>query len=407
MKIKLSILFAALFITVTNCTAQTEGKVNDLITTQSYQVGIGAKDILDTYLSQEKFKGEGITFLSISEKQKIGSRWSNIFQNQFSLSSSKDRADNESMLEATYNFFYGRYFSWQLPLFGGNLKLQAGPMADFGLGVLYNTRGKDMRSTQLFEVLAEMLGELRDGHVNLVASHDLGRNWSWYENYPTNLSDTLLRRYLDTDYKIASGLKYRILDDNIGYIRYESFSDAVGEGALDDILLHMILCQGIIIDIRGNGGGELTNTNMLASRFCNEKTLVGYIQHKTGKGHNDFSELKPRYVEPSSGVRWHKGVCVLTNRQVYSAANEFTMYMRAMPNVKIVGDHTGGGAGMPFSSSLPNGWIVRFSAVPAYDVNKQSGEFGVDPDYKVSISDADLAKGEDTIIEFARKLLAQ
>ena len=266
---------------------------------------------------------------------------------------------------------------------------------------------KDMRSTQLFEVLSEMLGELRDGHVNLVASHDLGRNWSWYENYPTNLSDTLLRRYLATDYKIASGLKYRILDDNIGYIRYESFSDAVGEGALDDILLHMILCQGIIIDIRGNGGGELTNTNMLASRFCNEKTLVGYIQHKTGKGHNDFSELKPRYVEPSSGVRWHKGVCVLTNRQVYSAANEFTMYMRAMPNVKIVGDHTGGGAGMPFSSSLPNGWIVRFSAVPAYDVNKQSGEFGVDPDYKVSISDADFAKGEDTIIEFARKLLAQ
>ena len=141
MKIKLSILFAALFLIVTNCTAQTEGKVNDLITTQSYQVGIGAKDILDTYLSQEKFKGEGITFLSISEKQKIGSRWSNIFQNQFSLSSSKDRADNESMLEATYNFFYGRYFSWQLPLFGGNLKLQAGPMADFGLGVLYNTRG--------------------------------------------------------------------------------------------------------------------------------------------------------------------------------------------------------------------------------------------------------------------------
>ena len=28
-----------------------------------------------------------------------------------------------SMVEATYNFFYGRYFSWQLPLFGGNLKL--------------------------------------------------------------------------------------------------------------------------------------------------------------------------------------------------------------------------------------------------------------------------------------------
>lgn len=266
---------------------------------------------------------------------------------------------------------------------------------------------KDMSSAQLFEVLTEMLGELRDGHVNLIASHNLGRNWSWFENYPTNFSDTLLRRYMGTDYRISSGLKYRILNDGIGYIRYESFSDPIGDGGLDDALIHMMLCQGLIIDIRGNGGGELTYADMLAARFCNSKTLVGYLQHKTGKGHSDFSELKPLYLEPSSGIRWQKPVCVLTNRHVYSAANEFAMYMRAMPNVKIVGDHTGGGAGMPFSSSLPNGWVVRFSAVPSYDVNKQSIEFGIDPDYKIDMTDSDFAKGEDTIIEFARRLLVQ
>lgn len=266
---------------------------------------------------------------------------------------------------------------------------------------------KDMSSAQLFEVLTEMLGELRDGHVNLIASHNLGRNWSWFENYPTNFSDTLLRRYMGTDYRISSGLKYRILNDGIGYIRYESFSDPIGDGGLDDALIHMMLCQGLIIDIRGNGGGELTYADMLAARFCNSKTLVGYLQHKTGKGHSDFSELKPRYLEPSSGIRWQKPVCVLTNRHVYSAANEFAMYMRAMPNVKIVGDHTGGGAGMPFSSSLPNGWVVRFSAVPSYDVNKQSIEFGIDPDYKIDMTDSDFAKGDDTIIEFARRLLVQ
>lgn len=265
----------------------------------------------------------------------------------------------------------------------------------------------DMRKAQLFEVLADMLSELRDGHVNLTASHDLARNWSWYENYPTNLSDTLLRRYMGTNYKIASGLKYCILDDHIGYIRYESFSNGIGDGNIDEILMDMILCQGIIIDIRGNGGGNLTNAEQLAARFCNEKTLVGYIQHKTGKGHSDFSALEPHYLEPSSGMRWQKPVCVLTNRHVYSAANEFTMYMKALPLVKIVGDHTGGGAGMPFSDVLPNGWVVRFSAVPAFDANKQSIEFGIDPDYNVQMSDADFQRGEDTIIEFARKLLRE
>lgn len=265
----------------------------------------------------------------------------------------------------------------------------------------------DMRRDQLFEVLADMLSELRDGHVNLTAPHDLARNWSWYENYPTNLSDTLLRRYMGTTYKIASGLQYCILDDNIGYIRYESFSSAIGDGNLDEVLLHMILCQGIIIDIRGNGGGNLTNAELLAARFCTEKTLVGYTQHKTGKGHSDFSPMEPVYLEPSVGVRWQKPVCVLTNRHVYSAANEFTAYMKAMPNVKVVGDRTGGGAGMPFSDLLPNGWVVRFSAVPTYDANKQSAEFGIEPDYNVQLLQSDLEKGEDTIIEFARKLLAQ
>ena len=62
---------------------------------------------------------------------------------------------------------------------------------------------------------------------------------------------------------------------------------------------------------------------------------------------------------------------------------------------------------MPFSSSLPNGWVVRFSAIPTYDAKRQSTEFGIDPDYYVSLSDEDVLKGRDTIIEFARQLLRE
>ena len=260
---------------------------------------------------------------------------------------------------------------------------------------------------QLFEVLCDMLSELRDGHVNLVAAHDLGRYWSWYEDYPTNFSDTLIRRYMGTDYQIASGLKYKILDDNIGYIRYESFNDALGEGNLNEALMHMILCRGLIIDIRNNGGGMLTNAERLAARFCQEKTLVGYLQHKTGTGHSEFSSLQSRYLEPSSNIRWNKPAIVLTNRHVFSAANDFSVFMKTLPNVRLVGDHTGGGAGMPFSSSLPSGWSIRFSAVPMYDAQGQSTEFGIDPDYNVQQTDADFARGEDTLIEFARQLLKE
>ena len=263
----------------------------------------------------------------------------------------------------------------------------------------------NINNEQLFEVLGNMLSELRDGHVNLSAAHDFARYWQWFENHPANFSDSLERRYLGTDYRIASGLRYKVLDDNIGYIRYESFSDGIGSGNLTEVLNYLLLCRGLIIDIRNNGGGDLTNAEKFAARFTNEKTLVGYIQHKTGPGHHDFSEKEPRYIEPAAALRWQKPVCVLTNRHVFSAANEFTLYMKAMPNVKIVGDRTGGGAGMPFSSSLPNGWVVRFSAVPMYDALHQSTEFGIEPDYSVELQFEDVLRGEDTIIEYARKLL--
>jgi len=273
---------------------------------------------------------------------------------------------------------------------------------------IYKVRANDnINREQLFEVLTDMLTELRDGHVNLYTAFDNGRYWSWHEDYPANFSDTLQRRYLGTDYRIAGSLRYKILDDNIGYVYYGSFASAIGESNLDEVIQHLMFCQGMILDIRGNGGGNLTNAEKLAARFCNEKTLVGYMQHKTGKGHNDFSAEKPQYIEPSSNLRWQKPVILLTNREVFSAANEFTKYMKCFPQVTVVGDQTGGGSGMPFTATLPNGWTVRFSACPSYDRNHAQTEFGIAPDHNVALTTKDFLKGKDTIIEFARDLLKE
>ncbi|WP_353123240.1 S41 family peptidase [Dysgonomonas capnocytophagoides] len=264
---------------------------------------------------------------------------------------------------------------------------------------------EDMPQESFFDVLGEMLAELKDGHVNLIANHNISRYWKWFEDYPDNFDEKIQKNYIGTDYSIAGGMKYKILNDNIGYIYYGSFSSGVGEANLDQILSRMAICNGIIIDVRDNGGGLISNAEKIASRFFEQKTQVGYIMYKTGKGHNSFSNPYPRYISPSSRVRYQKKVVVVTNRSCYSAANDFVNAMTYAPNVTIIGDKTGGGSGLPFSSELVNGWSVRFSSSPMLNAAKEHIEFGIDPDIKVDMTNDDMSRGLDTILETARTFL--
>lgn len=260
-----------------------------------------------------------------------------------------------------------------------------------------------MNQFALFDTLGAMLNELKDGHTNLVSSFNTSRYWKWYEDYPRNFYQAVQENYLGTDYNISGGLKYkRLANGQVGYVYYDSFSSSVGESGLDYMFLHFIDSKGLIFDIRDNGGGTLTNCDIIASRFLDEKTHVGYLQYKTGKEHNDFSEPYAIYIEPAADhIRWLRWVVVLTNRSCYSAANDFVLKMKEMPYVTIMGDKTGGGSGLPFTSELPNGWGVRFSACPMLDKDKQHTEFGIDPDIRLNMDMNDVAAGKDTYIEKA------
>jgi C-terminal processing protease CtpA/Prc len=116
----------------------------------------------------------------------------------------------------------------------------------------------DMNQESLFMILNEMLQELKDGHVNLYTPFDVGRYWTWFEDNPANYDEKLIRKYLGTDYRIAGSIRYKILEDNIAYLRYADFSSGIGETNLDYIIEKAGICSGMIIDVRDNGGGVLT-----------------------------------------------------------------------------------------------------------------------------------------------------
>lgn len=263
----------------------------------------------------------------------------------------------------------------------------------------------DMSNRSLFEVLSNMLGELRDGHVNLTSPYDYGRNWSWKTDYPANYSEGLRERYLGNNYVIASGgYYYCVLNDNIGYLVVESFENTLSSGRLNVMFNKMALCNGIIIDIRNNGGGNLSASDRLASHFTEKEVTVSYSCYKTGPGHNDFSELFENKLSPAKeDLRWIKPVVVLTNRGTYSSANDFAFTMKTLENVTLMGDTTGGGGGFPMSSELPNGWFVRFSSALTIDAEGNHVEFGIAPDIKLDdMKFDDVNRGVDSYIEAAR-----
>lgn len=260
----------------------------------------------------------------------------------------------------------------------------------------------EMTSDALFQVLSNMTSELRDGHCNLSCASDVAYYTQWYDAYPMNFYDSISNRYLgrEGDYRSACGMKYRVLRDNIGYVRCPSFEYGIGEGNLHAVYDYLAACDGLIVDVRSNSGGMLTSAQTLAGSFVNASTVGGYMRHKTGKGHSDFSAPEPMMIHPLNGLRWQKPVVVLANRRTYSAANAFVMFVRAL-GIPVIGDTTGGGSGMPFTSELPEGWSVRFSACPMTDTEGRDTEFGIVPDVHVDITDADYQRSVDTILETA------
>lgn len=259
-------------------------------------------------------------------------------------------------------------------------------------------------NAELFDIYGNMLRELKDGHVNLTSDYGTTYYWDWSLNHPLNFSDSLQRNYLGNDFRLTNGIKYTTLPSNIGYMYVGSFEGSLSSDNVSLMLLRLAESKGIIIDIRNNGGGMLTSAEELAAHFVSGKTHCGYIQHKTGKGHNDFSSPEKLYIEPN-GVIWKKPVVVLTNRAVYSSANHFVMLVKPLPQVVVIGDKTGGGSGLPLNSTLPNGWTVRFSACPILDIEGKHTEFGITPHEEVQITSADWNNGRDTIIERAIELI--
>lgn len=114
---------------------------NNKIITNAQMIGIGAVNILDTYLSPEKYRGTELRYISHTLRERRDSRWSRLIVHQGNMSYSDNRSGNGGEIAGAYTFSYGVHYNRNF--FDGSLNIKAGAQADVNVGFLYNTRNSN------------------------------------------------------------------------------------------------------------------------------------------------------------------------------------------------------------------------------------------------------------------------
>lgn len=266
----------------------------------------------------------------------------------------------------------------------------------------------DMSQEALFDVLAEMLFELRDGHVNLSASFDRSRNWQWYLESPPNYDFDLLERsyFCGEEQYFGPFIIYDFGD--VGYVHYRSFTSTVSASTMTRLIEKFGGHRGLILDVRNNGGGSLSNARRMARFFTRDTLAYGRSRIRNGPAREDFTAWEDERIEPQADdTVFLKPIILLTNRSSYSATNTFTAMMWALPQVTVLGDTTGGGGGAPADTDLANGWLLRVSATQVESPAGFNVENGIPPDTLVYLDSAQATSGFDSMLEAALAQLRQ
>lgn len=172
--------------------------------------------------------------------------------------------------------------------------------------------------------------------------------------------------------------------------------------------------KGVIIDVRGNGGGSLSDLSSVLGRFVKEPLKVFYTRKKSGTGRLDYTPYTPEYLYPLDYKReLDIPVVVLADMHSVSMAEMTTMAVLALPkgNGVFIGEQTWGGTGnlspyfdMTYGGQFINTMLDVYTCMSnLVDANGVSHEGkGIKPTIEVPLDvEALLQQHTDNQLEYA------
>ena len=207
-----------------------------------------------------------------------------------------------------------------------------------------------------------------------------------------NLTCTASREEADLR-KEEPTVAYRLLDDSIGYLRIRNFMDSDIPSAFDRLYPQILQSRELVIDLRGNGGGNSNNGDYI-------------LQHLTADSLRCASWSSPTYVPAlaSWGIRpdayrmdgrclyvkdnitpYTRPIVVLVNSGTFSAAEDFSAILQGNGRARLVGEPSGGSTGNGVRLTLQEG-VAWANICSKHDIGPGDNHFvgrGLLPDIAV------------------------
>ncbi len=271
---------------------------------------------------------------------------------------------------------------------------------------LYRPRIESVTSnSELRQVFEELIVSLKDGHVSMYLNNDM-ITYDYKEGFPGNSNEFVINYLENISGNRTKLVSADVIATNLGYLLVTSFGGEREEfDRIDDIMERFSSKDGVIIDLRQNGGGSDLNAIRITSKFADQRRAYRRFKYRNGPEHDDFTDWITDYIKTEDDP-YLKPVILLTNRRCYSSTEGFILSMKVLPHVTLVGGITGGGSGNPIERELPNGWSFRLSTWVVSEPDGTINEgIGIAPDVETNISEDDIANERDAILEKAIEIL--
>ncbi len=209
---------------------------------------------------------------------------------------------------------------------------------------------------------------------------------------------TLVRKVIDQSSEVIS----RKLPSGIGYIAVTSFRSPVS-GKFKKALLELRGTQSLVVDLRYNGGGSISEVLKMAGYLLNKNRTFGQFMRRSGKTKQSLRKFS---AGKRGGQIYSKPIVVLTSKYSASGSELFASSLQEFGRAKVIGTQTCGCLlGISRKHKIKGGGELHISDIGFLSSKgKVYEKVGVTPDKVVEIKIADLRNGIDRGIEEAEKM---